>query len=172
MRRFGIMMAVLGMLIVVGAVVGCNRQEAIPVEDQKEAMPPADGAGAAAPAPAAASAGTTYEEGQVIGEKVEGHEQFDEISSTYPCKTEEDCTFTKFENAPKTENDCTCQASCTPYVVNKAEAQKRKAANDKCGPDDWFGPMCPETPCRFQEFAQFKCVGGVCVGLAMGKPAQ
>ena len=127
-----------------------------------------DTAAAATPPPAPV-APTPYE-GTVTDKVTEGSVQFDTISTQFPCNTHSDCTSTTFENIPKSSDDCTCKAGCTPYVVNKTEMEKREAANKKyCTNRNWFGPHCPAPPCSFSEFDKFKCVDNLCQGLAMGK---
>ena len=109
-------------------------------------------------------------QGEVKLNIVEGNMTYLGILSKYPCKTSADCTSTKYGNAPAKKDDCTCQAPCTPYVANKAEAAKREAANKKlCGVDDWFGVGCPAPACSFIDFVKFVCHEGKCAGAAMGK---
>jgi hypothetical protein len=93
-----------------------------------------------------------------------------EIPSDFRCSSEADCTSTKYANAPIKKDDCTCQAGCTPFVVNKAEKDRREASNKSlCDNSDWFGDACPAPACGFIEFDTFKCVEGKCVGWALGE---
>jgi len=134
-------------------------------------MPPAvpGGPGAEAmPAPAQELKLQEYQ-GQVKKTWTEGSIQFDGIVSTYSCTKASDCTQTKYYNAPSNEDECTCAAPCTPYVVNIAEKNRRESANKRfCGVDDWYGVNCPAPDCSFIEFDQFRCYKGKCAGLAMG----
>jgi len=142
--------------------------ESITAPAMKSAVnPPADttaGAGQEKPE-------ITYE-GEVVVTKFLGRAEIKGIKSKYSCKTDEDCTATKFANIPKDKSECTCQAPCTPYVVDVTEEKKRKAANEKfCGPSDWFHLKCPAPQCRFYKFAFFKCHENICYGAA-GAPRQ
>ena len=93
-----------------------------------------------------------------------------QIPSIFPCHTIDDCTSTKFANMPTSKQECTCQASCTPFVVNKGEASRRKEANERyCSNSEWFAPSCPAPECTFLEFSDFACTNGHCVGIALGE---
>lgn len=95
-----------------------------------------------------------------------GNAKFGTITSKSPCRADADCTFTKFANVPQKTSECTCQASCEPYVVNNKEAARRKEANDRlCKVDDWFGPKCPAPACNFIEYDKFECREGLCIGI-------
>jgi hypothetical protein len=43
------------------------------------------------------------------------------------------------------------------------------ANRELCKPTDWFGPNCPAPACTFDEFDDFKCIEGRCLGIAMGQ---
>lgn len=121
-----------------------------------------------APAPPPAPP-TPYSE-TVSDEVDDGGEKFVTIKSTHRCATPKDCVSTKYANVPKDPSDCTCAAACTPFVVNVTEMNLRKEANGRlCKTGDWYGPTCPAPDCSFQEFEEFKCVGGLCQGIAMGR---
>ncbi len=108
-------------------------------------------------------------EGHTVVRLSEGGVEIDAIESKFPCKSAEDCTSTKYANSPQSADDCACKAACTPFVVNKSEAEKRKAANEThCGPQQWFGPGCPAPECKFIEFEAFRCINGLCHGIAEG----
>jgi|GEM_PF-4631725 len=99
-----------------------------------------------------------------------GNVQILPVESDYKCNHRDDCTFTKYSNVPRSGDDCQCASPCTPYVVNKAEAGRREAANKShCTTNDWFGDQCPAPPCSFTEFDYFKCEDGKCVGMALGE---
>ncbi len=172
-------MFILGIALV-GCVIGCHGpssiDEPLPATDAAaapaEAAPGAPAASGSAPMAALPKPAPTvdYKQGDVRYEKTEGQVQFNAIFSEYPCKSASDCSFSKYENVPKGENSCMCAAACTPFVVSISERDKREKSNNQyCDPDDWYGPMCPAIPCRFQAFEGFKCMKGMCVGLAMGK---
>ncbi len=92
------------------------------------------------------------------------------VKSDFPCRSKTDCISTKFANAPTKKDDCTCQAACTPFVVNNAEKQRRESANKSlCTNKDWFGDACPAPSCGFIEFDSFACIDGKCVGYALGE---
>jgi hypothetical protein len=129
----------------------------------KPANPPVPAAEDQAPA-----APTPYK-GKVLNERSEGNVVLETIGSKYPCKTEDDCTQTKYANAPKAESECTCAAACTPFVVNKREKTAREDSNKKlCKVHHWYGPNCPAPGCKFDEFEEFDCVKGLCEGVAEG----
>lgn len=95
-----------------------------------------------------------------------GRADFSTVTSESPCKAAADCSFTKFENVPKSKTDCTCQAACEPHVVNIKERDAREESNKRlCGVSDWFGPHCPAPPCNFLEYDHFECREGKCVGI-------
>ncbi|MFH1830428.1 MAG: hypothetical protein ABH871_06605 [Pseudomonadota bacterium] len=106
----------------------------------------------------------------VMPETMQGKVKLAKIPSEFPCKQGSDCTFTKFSNAPKSQSECTCAAPCTPYVVNKAEKERREEANHRlCDNEDWFGDACPAPTCGFIEFDSFECKEAKCVGMAVGE---
>ncbi|MBT3182237.1 MAG: hypothetical protein HN337_07010 [Deltaproteobacteria bacterium] len=152
-----------------------NSGDSPPTDEAKTISHPSStgdgGTGAvAAPAPTPAPASTTPYAGEVVKTVTKGSVKFDGIKSKFKCKTDGECTATKYSNAPKDASECTCQATCTPFVVNKEEARKRKESNERlCGPRQWFGPKCPAPDCSFIEFEAFKCVDDVCGGWAEGR---
>ncbi len=134
-----------------------NQPPAVNSQAQLENAPPP-------PAPAAPG----YE-GHTVLRLSEGGVEIDAIESKFPCKSADDCSSTKYANSPQSVDDCACKAACTPFVVNKPEAEKRKAANEAhCGPQQWFGPGCPAPECKFIEFEAFRCINGLCHGIAEG----
>lgn len=137
-----------------------------------EVAPPAVPGGPGAEGTAAPSQEPKLQayQGQVKKTWVEGQTQFEGIVSDYPCKAASDCTSTKYYNVPRKDDDCTCAAPCTPYVVSKAEKERREEANKKhCDVDDWYGVECPAPDCSFIEFDAFRCYQGKCAGLALGR---
>lgn len=132
----------------------------------------------AAPIPAQATGGQAVSpdfklqdyQGEVKKKIVEGSVEFDAIVSRHRCSTSADCTSTKYANAPRREEECTCAAPCTPYIVNQAVKGAREGANKGlCHNDDWYGPACPAPPCNFVEFEHLRCHEGFCAGFAMGR---
>lgn len=109
-------------------------------------------------------------QGEVVLKVKEQGIEYNAIKSEYRCTTANDCTHTKYANVPANDGDCKCAAACTPFVVNTAEAARREAANKKfCDQKDWYGPLCPAPQCNFLGFDMFKCIDGLCFGLAAGR---
>lgn len=163
MKRAIIMAIAAAVVIVTGfTMASCSKSPDDLASNPPVAVP--DVAPAPPPAPP-----TPYSE--TVSDEVDaGGERFVTIKSTYRCASPKDCTSTKYTNVPKNPNDCTCAAACTPFVVDLAEMNRRKEANERlCKTADWYGPTCPAPDCSFQEFEEFKCVGGLCQGIAMGK---
>lgn len=163
-------------------VIACSAQKKeLPSTAPPASSPAIPGVGATAgtappagelpPPPAAAGEFKPQDyQGEVKKAWTEGSIQYDGIVSRFPCRSDHECTSTKFANAPAKEGDCTCAAPCTPYVVTVAEKERREASNKRlCDNTDWYGMRCPAPDCRFIEFEKFKCYEGRCAGLAMGK---
>jgi hypothetical protein len=90
------------------------------------------------------------------------------IRSNFPCKESSDCTFTKFANVPKSGKDCACLASCTPFVINATERDRREAANREfCDVGKRSASGCPSPPCSFIAFDQLDCMDSRCAGRAL-----
>ncbi len=155
-------------------VASCRSSMDAPPPDTSETIshPSSSGTGGtgdvAAPAPKPTS--TTPYVDETIKEVRKGSVKFDGILSKFKCTKDDQCTSTKYTNAPKTKSECTCQAACTPFVVTKVEARRRKESNERlCGPRQWFGPNCPAPECGFIEFSAFRCHEGMCGGWAEGR---
>jgi len=158
---------ILGVALSLGfGLTSCSKSDSAS-EDQKPAAAAVAKKAVTPPPPPAPP--TPYED-EVVKSEVEGGATFDIIKSKSPCKVPEDCTFSKYANAPKSADDCKCAAACTPDVVNKSERDLRKSSNEKyCSSSDWYGSDCPAPPCEFMDFDSFRCVDGVCEGLAAGR---
>lgn len=140
-----------------------SKEEATAVPEGPEAvLPPA--------MPAAPPINLKPYQGQIKKIITEGSVTYEAIVSSHPCSSPKECSSTKYANVPRNDSECTCAAPCTPYVVNSAEKQRREDANKKlCDNEDWYGVRCPAPDCGFIEFESFRCHGGYCAGLAMGK---
>ena len=142
-----------------------------PAEAAPEAPATTMGAGAEPAAePDAHIAAEKLSGGSVTPQATSGNVEVLPVESDFDCTDRNQCTSTKYSNSPKSDSECECAAACTPYVVNKAEADRREAANKRlCDTEDWYGDQCPAPECGFVEFESFSCVGGKCVGMAVGK---
>ncbi len=176
MRASGRAGAVLAAVVLVVAVFGCSKSSPPPDEQADAAKTPPPSAHPVAEHYAKQmekqqkGTGPVGYEDAVTSHKTEGQADFDTIKSSYPCTAHADCTSTKFTNVPTSDADCQCATPCTPDVVNKAEKERRETANRRfCQDDDWYGPNCPAPPCSFLDFDEFKCLDGVCHGLAVGR---
>ena len=175
MKRYVVLAMFLFLVI---SMFGCTRSaDRLPQADDATAAgdatqaTPADAAAPATPGSDAHIAATKLSGGgNVTPQATSGNVQVLPVESNFSCTDRNQCTSTKYSNAPKTDAECECAAACTPYVVNKAEAQRREESNKRlCDTEDWYGDQCPAPECGFVEFEAFKCVGGECVGMAMGK---
>ena len=165
MKRYVVLAMLLFLAI---STSGCTRSaDQLP---QAEDTTTAGDATQAAPGSDAHMAAAKLSGDSVTPQAASGNVQVVPVESKFPCKDRNECTSTKYSNSPKKDAECACAAACTPYVVSKAEAQRREAANKRlCNTSDWYGDQCPAPECSFMEFESFKCVGGKCVGMALGK---